>query len=235
MTQPLNNRRWSSQRSTSKVSSKGWSCQLWTPTSCWWRYSGTSGIASMTWMGHYSNKHWAKMSLAIHEANSRKISLKEYKKITKATEIIVKKLNQNVNSDPCAVLHVSTPKTKMLFVKWFLDEFNQAILNLGAQKTILCLCLAHWKAEVMIMLVLQNQNEGFRRASASTTSLDPSDVNGFQFQKPCQATPIPPASGVAPSSVAKCALKFSPGPKSPAALHTQKCSKDGMCSIFMNI
>ena len=69
------------------------------------------------WMGHYSNKHWPKMSLAIHEANSRKISLKEYKKITKATEIIVKKLNQTVNSDPCAVLYVSTPKTKMLFVK----------------------------------------------------------------------------------------------------------------------
>ena len=200
-----------------------------------------------------SNKHRPRMSLAICEANSRKISLEEYKKIRKATEIVVKKLNRTVNSDPRAALYVSTPRTKTFFVKWFLDEFNQAVLDLEAQKTILRLCSAHWKAEAMITLVLQNQNEGSGRASASTTSLDPSNANGFQFQEPWQATPIPPASGVAPSSAAKRALEFSPGPKSPSALHTQKRSKDdavlpgrktassqrpsgdGTCSIFMNI
>ena len=172
------------------------------------------------------NKHRPKMTIAIREANGRKVSLEVYKKIRKATDLIVKKLLRDVNSDPRAALHVSASRNKTWFQKWFPDEFNQAVLQLEAQKPLLRLCSAHWKAEAMITLLLQNEGGG--KEPASDPPLHPSDANRFQFQ---QATPILPASVAAPSNVAKRALEFSPGPKSPSASRTQKRSKgDGVPS-----
>ena len=134
---------------------------------------------------------------------------------------------------------------KRWFQKWFPDEFNQAILQLEAQKPLLRLCSAQWKAEAMITLLLQNEEGG--KEPACNPPLHPSDANAFQFEEPWQVTPILPASVAAPSNVAKRALEFSPGPKSPSASRTQKHSKDdsmpsgqkpasshsGMLSIFM--
>jgi hypothetical protein len=172
------------------------------------------------------NKHRPRMALAIRRPDGKKISPQEYSKIRCATDLIAKRLINTVNSDPRAAMHVSTPQTKTFFKKWFEDELNQAILDLEAQQTLLHLCASHWKAEAMITQVLLRRNEGVAKDSASAVFPNPFDMTDSQLPVPLQTTMITPACGMAPANVAKRALESSPGPKSPSASHTQKCSKD---------
>jgi hypothetical protein len=172
------------------------------------------------------NKRRPRMALAIRRPDGKKISPQEYSKIRRATDLIVKRLIKTVNSDPRAAMHVSAPRTKTFFKKWFEDELNQAILDLEAQQTLLRLCLSHWKAEAMVTQLLLRRNEGGAKDSASAISPNPFDMTDSQLPVPLRTTMITPACGMAPANAAKRALEFSPGPKSPSASHTQKRSKD---------
>ncbi|KAI9430846.1 hypothetical protein H4582DRAFT_2205225 [Lactarius indigo] len=73
--------------------------------------------------------------------------------VTKGNQkIIVQKLIKLIDSDPQSALRGNKSKswTKTLIRKFFMDEYDQAILNLEAEQKILRLCSAHWKADTVI-------------------------------------------------------------------------------------
>ncbi|KAN0129807.1 hypothetical protein V8E53_012377 [Lactarius tabidus] len=123
-------------------------------------------------------------------------------------------------------MHASAPQTKTFLQKWFPEEFNQAILNLEAQQTLLCLCSAHWKAKAMFSLILLQQNKGGDKGSANAIPPDSSNITSSQFPEPLQTTLILQVHGMAPANTAKHTFECSPGPKSPSASQAQKHSKD---------
>ncbi|KAF8264804.1 hypothetical protein EI94DRAFT_1702944 [Lactarius quietus] len=138
-----------------------------------------------------------------------------------------RKLITTVNSNPCTAVHCSLPWTKTFLRKWFLAEYDQAILELEAQQTILRLYSAHWKADTLIrQMLLQRSETGSKDtphnvASANSAPMAPTDI-----------APTAPAktAPVAPANAAKHVFEHSPSSKSPSAQHVQKCSKDEAAS-----
>ena len=167
------------------------------------------------------NKHRPKMTLAIRRPDGSKVSKHQYNRIRRSTDVVVTNLIRAVKSDPRAALHASIPRNKTFLRRFFADLYDQAILELEAQQTILRLCSGHWKADVMIAQILLRRD---KKVSTSDVSSMPthSNVNEHEFLEPL---PNPPAVDVAPASSAKRAFLLSPGPKSPSALRVQKRNK----------
>lgn len=101
-----------------------------------------------------TNPHWPKMHLAIHHADGINITKSEYN----AIHAYVKMIIQNLMDLACSSLdpHLSNSKlpTKSQIKALLPTEFFQAILQLEAKHTVLCLCSSHWKAEAIISQVI---------------------------------------------------------------------------------
>ncbi|KAF8258737.1 hypothetical protein EI94DRAFT_1707720 [Lactarius quietus] len=150
-----------------------------------------------------ANKRQPKMSLAIHHPDGTKILSQEYSKIRRSVDLIMKKLITTVDSNPRTAVHGSLPRTKTFLRKWFLAEYDQAILELEAQQTILHLCSAHWKADTLIrQMLLQRSETGSKDTPRNVASAN--------------------SAPMAPTNIAPMALQ----PQVPLALHVQKRSKD---------
>jgi hypothetical protein len=104
------------------------------------------------------------------------------------------------------------PWIKATLKKIFKPEYNEAILELEAQKKILHLCSAHWKADQMIGQALLQQGDTETKAtkppfptpsSLSNTSSLPSELHAAFTQQVLNVTSI---------NAVKCTLELSPGP-----------------------
>ena len=176
-----------------------------------------------------ANKHRPKMNLTIRRPDGTKISSSEYPNIRRSADIIVQKLINITNSDPCSAVHAGDlkPQTKSFIRNTFKAEYYQAVLDLEAEQKLLRLCSAHWKADAMIGQALLWRSNAEARAATNrghTTSLQSNPYNPEPVE-PLTGL-IPQGHKVASTNMAKRALELSPGPKSPSASHTQKRSKD---------
>jgi hypothetical protein len=158
-----------------------------------------------------------KMNLAIRHPDGLKIPSMEYGNVQHSTDIIVQKLCRLIHSDP-RMTHTlnSKPPTKTLVQTLFKAEYRQAIFELKEEHHLLCLCSAHWKADMLIGQAFSQRNDAEGKA-ATVYGQDPS--------KP-PTLPILQVLDAAPANTAKHSLELSPGPKSPSVLHSQKCAKD---------
>jgi hypothetical protein len=173
-----------------------------------------------------ANPHRPKMHLTVHHADGSKLARPKFNVIRVSAETIVHQLMECVGSDPRLAMHADDPKlpTKTLIKSLFPAEFNQAILWLKVQWTILRLCSAHWKAETMIGQVFLQRSE-----EANGKTVDPCSASNLGPSEPeptVSAPPVLQVLNVAPVNTSKRALELSPGPKSPSALQAQKRSKD---------
>ncbi|KAF8273755.1 hypothetical protein EI94DRAFT_1794796 [Lactarius quietus] len=123
----------------------------------------------------------------------------------------MKKLITTIDSDLHTAVHGSLPWTKTFLSKWFLAEYDQAILELEAQQMILHLQ----------MLLLQSET-GSKDTPHNVASANSAPT------APTYIAPMAPANTapVAPTNTAKHVFEHSPGPKSPSVQHVQKRSKD---------
>ena len=183
-----------------------------------------------------SNKSQPKMALNLCHYTSKPISMKMFRFIWSSTTIIMWKLVAFVDSDSHATVHGSKPWTKKFIKENFPAKFCQALLDLEAEHTLLCLCSCHWKAEAMIgQAFLQRDDQGgddedlegmHHGPTSSNVNLLKVDTMFSQPPKPSQIVPITHVQDVPPPNVAKHAYQMSPGPKSPSASHIQKHSRD---------
>ncbi|KAF8259352.1 hypothetical protein EI94DRAFT_1707172 [Lactarius quietus] len=169
------------------------------PASVLWYYEDCEKDKSGGDILTEANKHQPKMNLAICRPDGTIISSKEFSKTRTFIKVV------------------------------FNVEYQQAVLELEAEQTLLRLCSAHWKAECMIAQAFQWRSNALSKATANCKHTHtPSDTfDGLDLQLPEPPTaPIMHISNVVPLNVVKCALELSAGPKSPSALQAQKHSKD---------
>ena len=180
-----------------------------------------------------ANKNCLKMNLAICHQDGSKISHMEYTVVQQCTDLVITKLLSLVTTDSCmSSMHIGNLKlqTKTFIKSMYGPQYCQAVLEFKAEHKLLCLCSAHWKAEVMICQAFLQQGDADSKAAAN------------QMQCSSQSLPLNVAAGdqplelpapkflqfqdVAPMNTAKCVLEMSPSPKSPSARRAQKQSRD---------
>lgn len=163
-----------------------------------------------------ANRHQLKMHPTLCHENGSLLSSVEFNNVQLFTDLHITRLIELATDNP----HLHCPDSKLLTMsnikKWFKAKYSQAILELEAEQLYPCLCSAHWKADNMIGQAFLHHSDAECRHHTQ---------EGPPNHGELPAAPIL-VLRVATINVAKCAFELSPGPKSPLALHTQKCSKD---------
>jgi hypothetical protein len=203
------------------------------PASILWYYTDCVTDTSEGEIITKKNQSRPKMSIAIRRPDGSVISSPEFENIRHSAEVQRDNLIKLFRTDKRRRLPFADSSklpTKSNIKKWFRAEYNQAILDLEAERKILRLCAGHWKADAMIgqaFLRLSEAENKIARAKATPSSMpDPSEP--FDTMEPLDAmpAPVPQVPQVVSLSAAKRPLELSPGPKSPSVSHVQKRSKD---------
>jgi len=66
---------------------------------------------------------------------------------------------------PCNTPISMKKKTKTYFTRYYLKQWNDAVLKLEEQEPLLALCAAHWKAEHVLNTILTGTSESNQKAS----------------------------------------------------------------------
>ena len=94
------------------------------------------------------------MRFAIRHPDGSRISAREYADIRSFADIVAQKLLALIESDRhMAILQADNftlDKKKKSIKVLFRAEYRDAMLELEAEKRLLCLCSAHWKADAML-------------------------------------------------------------------------------------
>jgi len=122
-------------------------------------------------------------------------------------------------------------KTKTYFTRYYLKQWNDAVLKLEEQEPLLALCAAHWKAEHVLNTILTGTSESNQKAS--TRRDDASDL-----EDPAVPPPTSPSKTNTSSSKRRLSNPSPSKPKKKKKTGKEKGAKDSikrtsMVSFYM--
>lgn len=151
-----------------------------------------------------SNKSRPAMEKAVRHEDGTLINAGEWRAIKANARVIV---NRDLLPLP---IPRNTPlsmkkKTKTFFTRYYLKQWNDAVLKLEEHEPLLALCAAHWKAEHVLNTILTGTSESNQKAS--TRRDDASDL-----EDPAVSPPASPSKTNTSSSKRRLS---NPSPSKP--------------------
>ncbi|KAF8263928.1 hypothetical protein EI94DRAFT_1595124 [Lactarius quietus] len=171
------------------------------PVSVLWVYEDCKNDPSGEIIITEANKRRPKLSLAICHPDRQKISRQQYSNMRTSANIIMRRLINFANTDPCSASHTSA-RTKLFIKGLYPAEFRQAILDLEVEQMLLRLCSGHWKADLLLSQAFLQQGEAEGRAAVKTVRAAMLEHSNMMV-KASQHLPPPRVQEVAPANTSK--------------------------------
>jgi len=167
-----------------------------------------------------SNKSHLAMEKAVQHKDGTLINAGEWRAI-KANVRVIASCDLLPLPIPCNTPISMKKKTKTYFTRYYLKQWNNAVLKLKEQEPLLALCAAHWKAKHVLNTILTGTSESNQKAS--TRRDDASDLED-------PAIPLPTLpSKTNTSSSKRCLSNPSPSkPKKKKKTGKEKGTKDSI-------